>query len=678
MARKSSKKADGPVQSVLKMRDTGLREMVSSNVSQSRMKSATGRMVGQRTPSYDPQNLARKSGWTVNVPQESTSNLASSPFSIPNGSYAPLRSVGSFHSDNNAIAGPSHSRDVFQGTELPTIYLTENLKHQGPLALPSPSMNCDQPNRNVVQNYGGMPPAGWRPSVMMPTESVVLSVKSGPMKPHWQRDDEERAREQEDIDRTDHVDRDLTKRIGPARRSTDTTQPQRFRGAPKHLKSYVGRNLTLRKEDELDSDSDSPMEIDGQSRPSRKIVRPQAGFKGARKREWPQPPLSDPDSSDDEASSDEVDELDPSDSSPSEEDQYDNEGVDDSDIEEIVITARRQRSLSPAEIEILPGPPRPPSPLSISEGMMTAIADLSLSSVWCLRLSVTDPLTELEEQDEHGVSPIRQSVSVTTPLHVTRTRRQQSNISSPFPFVTLSPSKSVSSSTQARAQNLASSLQANRKVQLRDSLTPLTPSSRDSRSLMTSATPPPSSSRERSATTGISTISSTAQRHPHDTRYPTPPPPNNPLGPAAQFPYLPAKSEYGGPDIYYSCRPGGPCLYDLLNTLPLEPYGVLAWDILDREDEIFDSDNVKDEYKVMHALWGRWIYLNRNKFIKDYYKGTKAFIDFYWRMIHRAAGWDALRYWLLMLVVNRFITGDEVASLLKYYESLTGMDTWYH
>lgn len=94
-------------------------------------------------------------------------------------------------------------------------------------------------------------------------------------------------------------------------------------------------------------------------------------------------------------------------------------------------------------------------------------------------------------------------------------------------------------------------------------------------------------------------------------RYPTPPPASNRLGPAAQPPYVPFKSEYGGPDIYYSCRPGGATVFDLLSTLPLEPFGVLAWDVLDREDEIFDSDNVQDEYKVMHALWGRWIILNR-------------------------------------------------------------------
>jgi hypothetical protein len=63
-------------------------------------------------------------------------------------------------------------------------------------------------------------------------------------------------------------------------------------------------------------------------------------------------------------------------------------------------------------------------------------------------------------------------------------------------------------------------------------------------------------------------------------------------------------------------------------------------------------------------------------------------------MIHRAAGWAALRAWLLvcvavlegliiilshakMFVVNRFLTGTEVASLLRYYESLTDMNSWY-
>lgn len=83
------------------------------------------------------------------------------------------------------------------------------------------------------------------------------------------------------------------------------------------------------------------------------------------------------------------------------------------------------------------------------------------------------------------------------------------------------------------------------------------------------------------------------------------PPIHNPLGPAAQFPLLPAE------EVEFSCRPGGERLYDLLNTLPLEPFGILAWYIIDREEEMFENDDVLDEDKVMQALWGRWILLNQ-------------------------------------------------------------------
>jgi hypothetical protein len=123
----------------------------------------------------------------------------------------------------------------------------------------------------------------------------------------------------------------------------------------------------------------------------------------------------------------------------------------------------------------------------------------------------------------------------------------------------------------------------------------------------------PSSSRARS-TTVISVTTATTEKNvdaPYPSRYPTPPPQDNPLGAAAQPPYFPAESDHGGPSVYFSCRPGGPSLLDLLDTLPLEPFGVLDWAVLDREDEIFESDDVKDEYKVMHALWARWVVLNR-------------------------------------------------------------------
>lgn len=81
------------------------------------------------------------------------------------------------------------------------------------------------------------------------------------------------------------------------------------------------------------------------------------------------------------------------------------------------------------------------------------------------------------------------------------------------------------------------------------------------------------------------------------------------LGPSAVPPYLPETDERG--DVYYSCRPGGARLFDCLNTLSLKPYGVLKWVIIDREEELFELDDILDEDKVMQALWFRWIFLHR-------------------------------------------------------------------
>jgi hypothetical protein len=110
----------------------------------------------------------------------------------------------------------------------------------------------------------------------------------------------------------------------------------------------------------------------------------------------------------------------------------------------------------------------------------------------------------------------------------------------------------------------------------------------------------------------VTTTTTATPTIPREARYPTPPPLDNPLGPAARPPYLPAYSEYGGPTVYYSCRPGGACLFDLLGTLPMKEFGILEWEVLDREEEIYESDDVKEEYKVMQALWARWIMCYRS------------------------------------------------------------------
>lgn len=82
-----------------------------------------------------------------------------------------------------------------------------------------------------------------------------------------------------------------------------------------------------------------------------------------------------------------------------------------------------------------------------------------------------------------------------------------------------------------------------------------------------------------------------------------PPPKDKSLGPAAQYPFL------RGDMI--SCRPGGPRLFDLLNELELDEFGILSWSIIDREEEIFELEDIRDEDKVILALWNRWIMLNR-------------------------------------------------------------------
>jgi len=77
------------------------------------------------------------------------------------------------------------------------------------------------------------------------------------------------------------------------------------------------------------------------------------------------------------------------------------------------------------------------------------------------------------------------------------------------------------------------------------------------------------------------------------------------LDPSIRPPYLPFGT------VEFSCRPNGPKLYDILEAKSLDQFGILAWSIIDREEELFEMDRVRDEDKVMQALWCRWIMLNR-------------------------------------------------------------------
>lgn len=201
--------------------------------------------------------------------------------------------------------------------------------------------------------------------------------------------------------------------------------------------------------------------------------------------------------------------------------------------------------------------------------------------------------------------------------------------------------KSVSRDSASASVTMRDSTSASR-----NSVTASASASRDttSRSHSTTGTTPGtvtnSSNANASASGGTPTAAGSSRTRPVQplarsptSRYPTPPPADAPLGPAAQYPYLPASPSHlgdgGGPgvgvdgdsvpghtgeNILYSCRPGpGPYLFDLLSTLPLAEHGVLAWEVVDREDEIWESDDVREEYKVMHALWARWVFVGANR-----------------------------------------------------------------
>lgn len=140
----------------------------------------------------------------------------------------------------------------------------------------------------------------------------------------------------------------------------------------------------------------------------------------------------------------------------------------------------------------------------------------------------------------------------------------------------------------------------------------------------------------------------------------------DPIGPKAHKDY---HRYFAYAQTLPSCRPQGPWLYDLLAGLPLDKFGVLAWSVIDKEEELFEINDTREEEKVMQALWSRWIMLNRrcvgindcledtqsdyavrrrDKFIPNYFEGVKHFIDEYGWMIHLAAGWGALRVWLFV------------------------------
>ena len=77
----------------------------------------------------------------------------------------------------------------------------------------------------------------------------------------------------------------------------------------------------------------------------------------------------------------------------------------------------------------------------------------------------------------------------------------------------------------------------------------------------------------------------------------------DPLGP------LPHADDYKS--LHFSCRPCGPRLFDLVAMFPASDYGLTSWSLLERDEELFEIDDVRDEEKAMQALWNRWIFSER-------------------------------------------------------------------
>ncbi len=43
----------------------------------------------------------------------------------------------------------------------------------------------------------------------------------------------------------------------------------------------------------------------------------------------------------------------------------------------------------------------------------------------------------------------------------------------------------------------------------------------------------------------------------------------------------------------------------------MEEFGIMSWAIIDREELLFEMEDVRDEDKVMLALWNRYIMVHR-------------------------------------------------------------------
>jgi hypothetical protein len=86
----------------------------------------------------------------------------------------------------------------------------------------------------------------------------------------------------------------------------------------------------------------------------------------------------------------------------------------------------------------------------------------------------------------------------------------------------------------------------------------------------------------------------------------------DPLGALGTTPRLTSSVDDDNDSILgLSCRPCGPRLFDIIAKDPISKYGLTSWSLLERDEELFEIDDVRDEEKAMQALWNRWIFFKR-------------------------------------------------------------------
>jgi hypothetical protein len=86
----------------------------------------------------------------------------------------------------------------------------------------------------------------------------------------------------------------------------------------------------------------------------------------------------------------------------------------------------------------------------------------------------------------------------------------------------------------------------------------------------------------------------------------------DPLGALGTHPYLSSSADDDNDTLGISCRPCGPRLFDLIaRDDTISDYGLTSWSLLERDEELFEIDDVRDEEKALQALWSRWIFSQR-------------------------------------------------------------------